>query len=542
MSELKLHLSAKEEEAKAKDDKGESTEEPKEEKFEVKDELRDLQNKFNGYFQIYKEKKKAFFEDLEKTKEENLAKKNSILAEMKDLLDSEASLKEIDDDFNKLKSAFREIGMIPKESLNNLWQTYHFYQERFFDKIKINRELRDLGLAKNLEKKMKLCEQTEELLLETSPQKAFKSLQEYHTKWKEIGAVPQNKRDELWERFKAATEKIHDIRHQYYEQFKEREEEFYKKKLVLCDRIEEDLKQEMKSFKDWNKQTENIKVIFEEWKSLGRAPKEVNDEVWKRFKTSMDSFYQMKREHFNKAKDEQKENLNIKIELCAKAESLQDSKDWKNTTKELIDLQKKWKESGSVPRKHADKVWKRFRSACDVFFKNKSEHFSHAGEEQKENLEKKKAIITALESFEIGENPKENLDKLKEIQREWSGIGFVPFKVKEKIYQDYRESLNSIYDKLNISRKEIENQNFKERFEQLSDDPKGKQSIQKERRFLVNKLREKEDEINVWENNLGFFSHGAGAQKMKEEYEKKIEKARRDLDGLREKIRILGDM
>jgi hypothetical protein len=516
-------------------------EEAKKISFDQKEMIRNFQNRFDGYFQIYKEKKKAYFENLEKQKQENLSRKHSILAEMKELLDSNAPLKEIDDDFNRLKDSFREIRLVPKESLNDLWRTFHFYQERFFDKIKINRELRDLGLAKNLEKKIKLCEQTEELLLEKSPQKAFKKLQEYHTKWKEIGAVPSDKRDELWERFKMATEKIHDIRHAYYEQFKEREEESYRKKLELCERIEEEVKKEWNSFKDWNKQGELINEIFNEWKTLGRAPKEVNDQVWERFRNSIDLFYQNKKEYFNKVKTEQKDNLNKKVELCVQAEALQDSTDWKHTTKALIDLQKKWKETGSVPRKHSEKIWKRFRAACDIFFNNKAEHFAGMGDSQQENLKAKQAIIERLKSFD-SKNSKESINMLKEIQKEWSDIGHVPYKIKDTIYQEYRDLLNNIYDKLNVSRQEMANQNFKERFEQMADTAHGKQDIKKERRFLVNKLRQMEDDIKVWENNLGFFSRSKGAQKMKEEFEKKIQRAKKDVDGLKERIRILSDL
>ncbi len=510
--------------------------------LEQKERIRDLNNSFDGYFQLFKEKKKKYFEDLERQKQENLARKHSVLAAMKELLDSNAPLKEIDDDFNKLKDEFYAIGPVPKESLNDLWQTFHFYQERFFDKIKITKELRDLGLAKNLEKKIALCEQAEELLLEKSPQKAFKKLQELHNKWKEIGAVPSAKREELWERFKTATEKIHDLRHAYYEQLKEREEEFYQKKLELCEKIEETLKDVPTTFKGWNDLTEVVKGYFEEWRSLGRAPKEVNDQVWERFRTSLNSFYQLKKDFFSKIRREQKENLNKKIDICIQAEALQDSTDWKKTTKALIDLQKQWKTIGHVPKKHSDKVWKRFRAACDTFFNNKAKYFSSIDENQQENLKKKQALIEKLKSFEIGEDTKASIDALKEIQREWSEIGHVPFKQKDAIYNEYRNLLNGIYDALNISRKEIANQNFREKYAQLAESPHGKQDIQRERRFLTNKLRQMEDEIKVFENNLGFFSYSKGSQKMRETYEKKIEKAKKDLEGIKERIRILGDL
>ncbi len=520
----------------------EGDEEHKKLNAEQGERIRELNNSFDGYFQLFKEKKKKYFEQLELQKQENLSRKHSVLAAMKELLDSNAPLKEIDDDFNKLKEEFYAIGPVPKESLNDLWQTFHFYQERFFDKIKINKELRDLGLAKNLEKKIAICEQAEELLLEKSPQKAFKKLQELHTKWKEIGAVPSAKREELWERFKTATEKIHALRHSYYEQLKAREEEFYNKKLELCEKIEEKLKETPTNFKGWNDLTEVVQGYFNEWKSLGRAPKEVNDQVWERFKTSLNSFYQLKRDFFSKIRQEQKENLNKKIDICIQAEALQDSTDWKNTTKALIELQKKWKTIGHVSKKHSDKIWKRFRAACDTFFNNKAKYFSSIDENQQENLKKKQALIEKLKSFEIGEDTKASIDALKEIQREWSDIGHVPFKQKDAIYNEFRSLLNGIYDSLNISRQEIANQNFKEKYEHLADTPQGKHNIQKERRFLTNKLRQMEDEIKVWENNLGFFSYSKGSQKMKESYEKKILKAKKDIEGLRERIRILGDL
>jgi len=358
-----------------------------------------LEEKFNQLFGIYKQKRSIFLENLEKEKLENLEKKKAILEELKELIGSEETLKKTYDDFKTLQERWREVGMVPKNEVNNLWQNYHFLVEMFFDKVKINKELKDLDLKKNLEQKIVLCEKAEELLLETSILKSFKELQRLHEKWKEIGPVPDDKREEIWDRFKSATEKINLRRRDHYKKLQEQQKGNLVAKTALCEKAENLLTEESNSIKEWQNMTRQFNELFKVWKTIGPAPKKQNDEIWERFKSSLDAFFSEKKEYFAKLKDQQVNNYNIKLDLCVQAEALKDSSEWRNTTRDLINLQKQWKEVGPVPRKHSDKIWKRFRNACDEFFNRKAEHFSNIKEEEGANLKKKEELIKEVESY-----------------------------------------------------------------------------------------------------------------------------------------------
>jgi hypothetical protein len=349
----------------------------------------EIEQRFNNAFAIYRTNRKKFLEEQEKIKQQNLEAKKVILEELKTLIDSEDSLKKTYDEFKTLQEKWREIGMVPKSEVNNLWQNYHFYVERFFDKVKMNKELRDLDMKKNLEAKLELCEKAEELLLESSILKSFKELQNLHHKWKEIGPVPQDKNDEIWERFKSITEKINERRREHYSKLQEEQKNNLLAKTALCEKAEEILSLELNTIKEWQAESEKISELLKVWKTIGRAPRKNNDEIWERFKTSLDTFYSNKKEFFQKIKEEQINNYNLKLDICAQAESMMDSTDWRKTTRDLINLQKEWKSIGPVPRKHSDKIWKRFRAACDTFFNRKSEFFANIYKHEEENIKLK---------------------------------------------------------------------------------------------------------------------------------------------------------
>jgi hypothetical protein len=333
--------------------------EDKEEKQKIEPLVDDLETKFNELFDIYRQKRAIYTENLEKEKVDNLKKKQDILEKLKDLINSEETLKKTYDEFRELQEEWRNIGMVPKLEVNNLWQNYHFLVEKFFDKVKINKELKDLDLKKNLEQKIELCEKVEELLLEPSIIKSFRELQRLHEQWKEIGPVPDDKKDEIWERFKSTTDKINQRRRDHYKQLQEEQEANLAAKVALCEKADSLLAKEATSVKAWQERTRQFNDLFKMWKSIGPAPKKQNDEIWERFKTSIDAFYTEKKEHFSKIKDQQINNYNLKLELCLQAEALKDSDDWRKSSRELIDLQKQWKEIGPVPRKHAEKIWQR---------------------------------------------------------------------------------------------------------------------------------------------------------------------------------------
>ncbi len=513
--------------------------EDKEEKQKIEPLVDDLETKFNELFDIYRQKRAIYTENLEKEKVDNLKKKQDILEKLKDLINSEETLKKTYDEFRELQEEWRNIGMVPKLEVNNLWQNYHFLVEKFFDKVKINKELKDLDLKKNLEQKIELCEKVEELLLEPSIIKSFRELQRLHEQWKEIGPVPDDKKDEIWERFKSTTDKINQRRRDHYKQLQEEQEANLAAKVALCEKADSLLAKEATSVKAWQERTRQFNDLFKMWKSIGPAPKKQNDEIWERFKTTIDAFYTEKKEHFSKIKDQQINNYNLKLELCLQAEALKDSDDWRKSSRELIDLQKQWKEIGPVPRKHAEKIWQRFRGACDEFFNRKSAHFSGIRIKEAENLKLKEELIASVENHNFGTDRAENLEVLKEYQREWTEIGFVPFKEKDRLQNAFRNAINKRLDQLNISNSEIMLSTFMSRIDNIKGTAEGNRQLQREQTFLQNKINQLREEIMLWENNIGFLADTKNANIVKSDFEKKIEKAKSELSAMEAKLKYL---
>lgn len=513
--------------------------EDKEEKQKIEPLVDDLETKFNELFDIYRQKRAIYTENLEKEKVDNLKKKQDILEKLKDLINSEETLKKTYDEFRELQEEWRNIGMVPKLEVNNLWQNYHFLVEKFFDKVKINKELKDLDLKKNLEQKIELCEKVEELLLEPSIIKSFRELQRLHEQWKEIGPVPDDKKDEIWERFKSTTDKINQRRRDHYKQLQEEQEANLAAKVALCEKADSLLAKETTSVKAWQERTRQFNDLFKMWKSIGPAPKKQNDEIWERFKTTIDAFYTEKKEHFSKIKDQQINNYNLKLELCLQAEALKDSDDWRKSSRELIDLQKQWKEIGPVPRKHAEKIWQRFRGACDEFFNRKSAHFSGIRIKEAENLKLKEELIASVENHNFGTDRAENLEVLKEYQREWTEIGFVPFKEKDRLQNAFRNAINKRLDQLNISNSEIMLSTFMSRIDNIKGTAEGNRQLQREQTFLQNKINQLREEIMLWENNIGFLADTKNANIVKSDFEKKIEKAKSELSAMEAKLKYL---
>lgn len=502
----------------------------------VKDEL---EIRFNAVFGIYKEKRAAWIAEQEALKVENLARKKLILEELKALIESEESLKKTYDEFRNLQEKWKEAGMVPKAEANNLWQNYHFLVEKFFDKVKINKELRDLDMKKNMESKIELCEKAEELILENSVIKSFKALQLLHNQWKDIGPVPEDKKDELWDRFKNATDQINQRRREHYAELKEAQIKNLQAKTVLCEKAEEVLTRENEGVKDWQENTQAISELLKVWKTIGPAPRAQNDEIWERFKNSLDSFFAGKKEFFKDIKDEQRNNYNLKVDLCQQAEALKDSDDWKQTTNDLINLQKEWKKIGPVPRKQSDKIWKRFRAACDEFFNRKSDYFKNIKQHEADNQKLKEELIQKVKVFKFGKDKNENLENLKTFQREWMEIGHVPFKEKDRLQNEFRSAINDHFDQLKIDRAEMQTMNFKQRFEGVKEKPNARRIINNELNFLHNKRKKMEEDVQTWENNLGFLASSKKADLLKQEFEKKIDKVKEEIKLITEKIKFL---
>jgi hypothetical protein len=348
-----------------------------------------------------------------------------------------------------------------------------------------------------------------------------------------------NKKDELWERFKAATDKINHRRKEYYKELQDQQHNNYQTKLELIEKAEEIASQQIESLKEWQKNTEKINELFKIWKSTGRAPKAKNDEVWEKFKGVLDSFFKNKREFFNKLKEEQTNNYNLKLELCIQAEALKDSDDWKSTTNELIRLQKEWKKIGPVPRRHSDKIWKRFRAACDHFFNRKSDYFKNIHVVEEENLQKKKEIIKAIKAYKVANDKEKDLNAIKEFQRNWLEIGYVPFKEKEAIQSEYREAIDELIGKMEINKAELLQTDFQNKVEILKAAPDAGRRLAKERFGIENKIKKLKEDVALWENNIGFFSNSKQSELLKQEFQNKIDKAKREIDTLKAKLKIL---
>ncbi len=498
-----------------------------------------LEKRFADAFAIYRHNRAKYSEELEKVKQQNLKRKLEILEELKELISSEETLKKTYDEFKRLQQDWKEAGLVPASELNNLWQNYHFLVEKFFDKVRINKELRDLDLKKNLEQKLELCQKAEALLEEKSPLNSFKKLQQYHDEWREIGPVPREQKEVVWERFKAATDKINQLRREHYKDIHEEQEKNFQAKELLCDEAEKLIAEEKPaSVKEWQKATDKFNDLLNRWKSIGRAPRTKNDVIWKRFKTSLDAFYSDKRAFFASLKESQMENYSKKLALCEQAEAIKESTEWKKVTNELIRLQKVWKETGPVPRKYSDKIWKRFRAACDEFFNRKSAFYKNNHKEEEENLKKKEELVASMLEYEVKADKEENLTALKEFQQQWLAVGHVPFHVKDKIFKAYHDAYQKLLEKMHLSPAELSSRGFKNKLESFKKSPEGEHRMLHERSVLSAKMKKLKEDISLWENNIGFFSSGK-ASSLVSDFEKKIEQAKKDYELLREKIRLI---
>ncbi|MCA1755850.1 MAG: DUF349 domain-containing protein [Bacteroidales bacterium] len=487
----------------------------------------------------YRGRRSEYSKQIEVEKRENLRKKYEIIDQIKDLVNREESINKTFQDFRDLQAEWHSVGMVPQSALKNLWETYNHNVEVFYDYIKINKELRDLDFRKNLEKKVVLCEKAEHLLQENNAITAFRKLQEYHQQWRETGPVPRESREEVWARFREATSEINKRHHEHYESQKDDQKQNLEAKRALCDRIDAINTLKINSFREWEDKAKEVIALQQEWRTIGFAPRKQNNSIYQRFREACDLFFQNKRNFYSENKEVQQENLQKKIALCEAAEALQESTDWKATSEELIKLQKEWKEIGTVPRKHSDKVWKRFRKACDHFFSKKSEHFAGSDSSFEENLKLKEALIKRVEEFAHGSDPKAAFSRLNEMQKEWNEIGFVPFKKKDEIIARFREAINRQFDKLKMDDEEKAIYKYRTRLEGLKENPRASRKVRSERDKFVARIKQMESDITLWENNIGFFSKSASAEALIQDVQNKIDDAKNTILLLEEKIRII---
>ena len=490
--------------------------------------------RFKELFAVYRNERDRHIAELEASKEENLKLKLQIIEELKELINSDEDTSTTFARFRELQSKWKEIGLVPQQSVKDLWETYNLHVENFYNYIKINRELRDLDLKKNYEAKLSLCEQAEELTLETQIVEAFRKLQKLHDEWRETGPVAMEFKEALWERFKEASSRINKRHQEHFESLKNEQTKNLALKTELCEKIEVLATRAMVSRKDWNKASEELLEIQKIWKTIGYAPKKENNRIYERFRAACDKFFEHKREFYAGVKSEMEHNLAVKLELCAAAEVLSTSEDWKHATDELIALQARWKQAGPVSRRHSDTIWKRFRAACDKFFERKAEHFSSVDSVHEENLKLKLALIEEMKGANIKEG---GFEAIKEYQRRWSQIGFVPIKQKDAVQKEYKAIVDAMFATLRSSERDRSMNRFKERVQNM----KGGNQLRSEREKLYNKLRQMEQDIALLENNIGFFSKSKNAESLIADVREKIERAKSDMAGVIEKIRVIDE-
>ena len=500
-------------------------------KEDYKSELDKIDIDFRKLYGEYRERRQKYLEKQEQDKIDNLEKKKAVLEELRTLLQQEGSLKEIYDIFNQLQAKWKEIGAVPRSEANSLWESYHFLIEKFYDKVKINRELLEIGMKK----KIALCERVESLLLEPSINDSFRQLQECHQLWKEIGRVSADKSDEIWERFKKASDAVNKRCQEHYEKIREEQNNNLLAKKALCEKLEELLKTELLTVKDWTEATTKVNELFDLWKTIGPVPREENENIWNRFKKPIDKFYEDKKEAFVKMKESQDENYQKKVELCLQAEVIAERSDWKRATEDLLKLQEEWKNVGYVSKKQSDKLWVRFRQACDKFFERKAQDYQNRKDNESENIAKKEALIQAVKDFSFTEDKQHNLDVIKDFQRQWSEVGYVSTDERNRLYAEFRKAIDAHFDKLQSDSMELNLNNYKMRLEAVE----GKVNVSREKKDLLDKIQKLQNDLNVWENNLGFLASSKQADLLKAEFDKKIEKAKAEIQLLKAKVKLL---
>ncbi len=484
-------------------------------------------------YALYRTHREEYMASLEKSKEESLKVKLQIIEELKALIDAGETVGQTFQTFRQLQQRWKEAGVVPQAHVKEVWETYNLHVENFYNFVKINKELRDLDLQRNLEAKVALCEAAEALAGEQSVVVAFRKLQDLHEQWREVGPVAVEHKDSIWERFKEASSRINRQHQEYFEGIKEEQKKNLTLKTELCERAEALTSEILTTRKEWNKASDRLIEIQKVWKTIGFAPKKDNTKIYERFRSACDRFFELKRGFYEGIKSEMEHNLQLKLEICEAAEAIKESEQWKKSADELIALQKRWKEIGPVSRRHSDAVWKRFRAACDYFFARKSEHFASVDAVQGENLAKKNALLAEIENYDIIGGSIENI---KEFQRRWSDIGYVPIKEKEALQKRYREAIDRLFAALRSGDRERGAERFRNKISAM----KGNGGrLRSERERLYNKVKQLEADIATLENNIGFFARSKGAEALIRDVENKIERAKQEMAATIEKIQVI---
>ena len=477
----------------------------------------EIERGFKSIYNKYKAERAEYNKVLDKEREDNLAAKEAVIADLKALIEKQEDVNATFPEFREIQDRWRSIGQVPAQNYRNINETYQLYVEQFYDMVKINRELRDLDFKKNLEVKEELCQAAEKLAESDDVVAAFRELQKLHEQWKEYGPVAKEYRETIWDRFKAATAVINKKYQAFFEGIKQQQTENLVKKTALCEKVEEIAAREVTSSNEWNAFSKEIEDVQKEWKQIGFASKKDNQKIYDRFRAACDSFYARKRDFYTDYKDSMNSNLEKKIALCETAESLKTSTDWKKTTDQFISLQKQWKEIGAVPRKKSEALWKRFRAACDEFFAERDKQAKPENDFYG-NLKLKQTVIEEIKAYELKGDASDQ-EAMRQFQARWQEIGFVPFKEKDNVAQAYKEALAAKFPK------------EPRRGRGAAKAPKSQIEI------LIQKYNQLEQDITTYENNIGFFSMSKNSEPLIKQMQERIDQAKAELNELAAQIR-----
>ena len=495
------------------------------------------EEEFKAEMSVIKEKRAKIFLEQEKEKQENLTRKLDIIEKIKAMLTSPDEANKSYQDFKKLQQEWKEIKLVPAEKANELWRNYQLYVEQYYDLLKLNNEAREYDFKKNLEIKTRLCEAAEKLADESDVISAFHQLQKLHQEYRETGPVAKELREDMWARFKAASTVIKKRHQQHFEELRAKEEDNLTKKTELCEKVENIAKDEIKNAGDWDKKTKEIIAIQAEWKTIGFAPQKMNVKIFERFRAACDDFFGKKAEFFKNMKQQFSENIEKKKALVEQAQALQDSTDWKSTSDKLIALQKEWKTIGMVPKKQGDKLWNDFLTACNHFFDARNNANAGTRNEERANLEKKRDIIKQLET--LADNPEGNVqEQARELIDQYNAVGHVPFKEKDNVYKEYHDILDRLYKELNVTTARRRLDKFRNNLKNVAE--KGSDALDNERARLMRRYESLKQEIQTYENNIGFLSASSKkGNSLIDEMNRKVQKLKDDMNLVREKIKAI---
>lgn len=492
---------------------------------------------FKAAMAVIKEKRQKAFLEQEDLKQENLKKKEAIIEKIKTMATTPEEANSNFQEFKVLQQEWKTIKPVPAEKVNELWRNYQLYVEQYYDLLNLNREAREYDFKKNLEKKTQLCEAAEKLADESDVISAFHQLQDLHQEYRETGPVEKELREQVWQRFKAASTVINKRHQQHFEEIRAEEEENLVKKTALCEKIEDIVKQERKNTGDWDSQSKEIIALQQEWKTIGFTPQKMNTKIFERFRAACDEFFTKKGEYFKELKEKYAENAKRKQELVEKAQALKDSTDWKKTSDKLIAFQKEWKTIGMVPKRLGDQLWEDFLAACNHFFEARNAVHADERNEERENLAKKNEIIEKLK--QLAEGAVENLqEEMRKLTDEFNSIGHVPFKEKDKMFKEYHETLDKLYKTLNIKASRRRMDNFRNNLKKVAQ--RGENAIDNERGRLMRRFEQLKQEINTYENNLGFLNISSKkGNSLIDDMNRRVQKLKDELAETKQKIKTI---